>query len=158
MRVLSIVGPSGSGKTTLLVRLVPALKARGLSVVAVKHTHHRGIDADDSDSARLVAAGADAVALVAPDRFASFEARAAEPSLAEVLTRLPHADVVLVEGWKAERLPCVELVAVNGERVDAASLGDRIALVAPAPDPAARVFGRDEVESLATVLSAWARS
>ncbi len=33
--VLAFSGPSGAGKTTLLERLIPALAARGLSVVAV---------------------------------------------------------------------------------------------------------------------------
>jgi len=46
MHVVAIVGHQGSGKTTLIERLIPALKARGLRVSTVKHTHHHHIELD----------------------------------------------------------------------------------------------------------------
>ena len=38
--VLAFSGVSGSGKTTLLVKLIPALRARGLTVAALKRSGH----------------------------------------------------------------------------------------------------------------------
>ena len=40
MEILGIVGPQNSGKTTLITPLIPALKALGLRVSKVKHSHH----------------------------------------------------------------------------------------------------------------------
>ena len=45
MRIIGLAGWSGSGKTTLITKLVPLLKARGLSVSTLKHAHH-GFDLD----------------------------------------------------------------------------------------------------------------
>ena len=68
-----MVGASGAGKTSLLEQLLPALRARGLAVGAVKHASH-GFEADrpGKDSQRLYAAGADAVALVSGRQVACF--------------------------------------------------------------------------------------
>ena len=68
VHVLGIVGWSGSGKTTLLTTLIPLLRARGLTVSTVKHTHH-GFDMDrpGKDTYRHREAGAHEV-LVASRR------------------------------------------------------------------------------------------
>ncbi len=39
MKVFGVAGRSGMGKTTLLERLIPALRARGLRVSLIKHSH-----------------------------------------------------------------------------------------------------------------------
>ena len=71
MRVLGIVGWSGSGKTTLLTKLIPLLRARGLTVSTVKHTHH-GFDMDrpGKDTYRHREAGAHEVLVAAGTRWA----------------------------------------------------------------------------------------
>ena len=57
MNTLGIAGFSGSGKTTLLVRLIPELKARGLRVSTIKHTHHAvALDRKGDVSRRLASA------------------------------------------------------------------------------------------------------
>lgn len=101
-RVVAIVGQQGSGKTTLIERLIPALKARGLSVSTIKHTHHHHIELDvpGKDSHRHRVAGASEV-IVASDRGWARLAASAEPaSLQTLLDQLRHVDVVLVEGFK----------------------------------------------------------
>ncbi len=148
MRAVSFIGVSGSGKTSLLVELIPFLRPAGVTCVVVKHTHHRiphALAAPESsgakDDERFLAAGA-RVVLVGPDRVvrSSEPVSATEPRFVDVLVGLPPVDLVLVEGWKAERLPSVEVVSANGERVDPAAGGERIAIVgdvAPSdPSPA----------------------
>ena len=63
MKVLGIVGRKDSGKTHLVVRLVGELRARGLVVSTVKHTHHHDIEFDvpGKDSWRHRQAGASEV-------------------------------------------------------------------------------------------------
>ena len=110
--VLAVVGWSGSGKTTLLEFLVSQLAARGLRVNVVKHSHHDiELEPPHKDSARLRLAGAAEVMIASPYRYAILrELRgAAEPPLREQLARLAPADLTLVEGYKWEPLPKLEV-------------------------------------------------
>jgi molybdopterin-guanine dinucleotide biosynthesis protein B len=111
-RLLAVVGWSGSGKTTLLEYLVTALAARGLRVNVIKHSHHDVVlEPPHKDSARLRHAGAAEVMLASPHRIAIVsELRAqAEPPLAALLPRLSPADLTLVEGYKWEPIPKLEV-------------------------------------------------
>jgi molybdopterin-guanine dinucleotide biosynthesis protein B len=110
--VIGIVGWSGAGKTTLLEYLLTRLTTRGLRVNAVKHSHHDLIlEAPHKDSARLRTAGAAEVLVASPYRFALIrEMRGApEPSLAEHCARMAPADLTLVEGYKWEAIPKIEV-------------------------------------------------
>ena len=112
MKVFGIAGYSGSGKTTLLERLIPRLTARGLKVSVIKHTHHGfDIDRPGTDSYRHREAGAHEVMLACGVRWALMkELRdAPEPGLDDLLARLEPCDLVLVEGFKREPIPKVEV-------------------------------------------------
>jgi molybdopterin-guanine dinucleotide biosynthesis protein B len=111
-RVLAVVGWSGSGKTSLLEGLVARLAADGLRVNVIKHSHHDiELEPPRKDSARLRMAGAAEVMIASPYRIAIMrELRGLpEPSLAEQLERLSPADLTLVEGYKWETLPKLEV-------------------------------------------------
>ncbi|WP_229415006.1 molybdopterin-guanine dinucleotide biosynthesis protein B [Massilia aurea] len=110
--VLGVVGWSGSGKTTLLEGLVARLAQDGLRVNIVKHSHHDiELEPPRKDSARLRLAGAAEVMIASPFRIAIMrELRAEpEPGLDELLARLSPADLTLVEGYKWESLPKLEV-------------------------------------------------
>jgi len=107
-----VVGWSGSGKTTLLEGLVARLAQDGLRVNIVKHSHHDiELEPPRKDSARLRLAGAAEVMIASPYRIAIMrELRAEpEPGLDELLARLSPADLTLVEGYKWEALPKLEV-------------------------------------------------
>lgn len=112
MKVFSIAGYSGSGKTTLIERLLPQLTARGLRVAVLKHAHHAfDIDRPGKDSYRHRVAGAGEVMLAGGERWALLhELRGgAEPTLAECLQRFSPCDLVIVEGFKNEPVPKLEV-------------------------------------------------
>jgi molybdopterin-guanine dinucleotide biosynthesis protein B len=105
MKVLGLAGWSGSGKTTLMVRLIPALKARGLSVSTVKHAHHRfDVDRPGKDSYRHREAGATEVLVASGNRYALMHELRDEPQppLTDLLEKMSPVDLVLVEGFKRE--------------------------------------------------------
>jgi molybdopterin-guanine dinucleotide biosynthesis adapter protein len=117
--VLGIVGWSGSGKTTMLEYLLPRLAAQEVQVNVIKHSHHDLIlEPAHKDSARLRTAGAQEVLVSSPFRFALVhELRGMpEPTLAEQIARLAPSDLTLVEGFKFDPIPKLEIYrAVLGQ-------------------------------------------
>ena len=112
MKVFGIAGWSGSGKTTLLEKLIPQLTARGLKVAVIKHAHHGfDIDRPGKDSYRHREAGASEVLLSCNDRWALMHERRdpSDVTLDELLARLAPCDLVLVEGFKQEPIPKLEV-------------------------------------------------
>jgi molybdopterin-guanine dinucleotide biosynthesis protein B len=112
MRVIGIAGWSGSGKTTLLARLIPVLVADGCRVSTVKHAHHAfEIDRPGKDSHTHRIAGASEVIVASARRWALIHElrEEPEPPLYELLAQLGPADLVLVEGFKREALPKIEV-------------------------------------------------
>jgi molybdopterin-guanine dinucleotide biosynthesis protein B len=112
MRVIGLAGWSGSGKTTLLVRAIPRLTARGLRVSTLKHAHHTfDVDQPGKDSYEHRAAGATEVLVGAASRWALVhELRDEdEPDLRTLLQRLSPVDLVVVEGYKRETHPKLEV-------------------------------------------------
>lgn len=112
MKVFGIAGWSGSGKTTLLEKLIPELTGRGLKVSVIKHAHHGfDIDKPGKDSYRHREAGASEVLLSCNERWALMHERRqeAEPTLTELLGHLSPCDLVLIEGFKQEPVPKLEV-------------------------------------------------
>ncbi|MGP8231409.1 MAG: molybdopterin-guanine dinucleotide biosynthesis protein B [Methylovirgula sp.] len=119
MRVIGFAGWSGAGKTTLIVKLIPVLRARGFTVSTVKHAHHNfDIDTPGKDSYEHRTAGATEVLVASDQRFALMhELRSApEPPLCELLGKLAPVDLVLIEGFKRDAHPKLEVHrAANGK-------------------------------------------
>lgn len=112
--ILGFAAYSGTGKTTLLTKLIPLLKKSGLRVGLIKHSHHNfEIDKPGKDSFRLREAGASPVMLVSSHRRAIITefSNIHEPRLDEQLIAFDQSelDLILVEGFKAECFPKIEL-------------------------------------------------
>lgn len=112
MKVFGMAGWSGAGKTTLIEKLIPLFVADGLRVTLIKQTHHDvDIDQRGKDSWRARQAGAHEVLLASGQRWALMhELRGdTESDLQGLLTRLAPVDLVLVEGYKREAIPKLEV-------------------------------------------------
>lgn len=111
MKLYGVVGWKNAGKTSLMERLVAEFCARGLRVSTIKHVHHDvDLDQTGKDSYRHRAAGASEVILAGAHRFALLaEHRAGEPPLRDLLARLAPVDLVLVEGYKRDQHPKIEV-------------------------------------------------
>ena len=110
--LFGVVGWKNSGKTTLMTRLIAELARRGYAVSVIKHAHANfEIDHQGRDSFKMREAGACQVALSSPKRFAVMRelGDAPEMSFAEVLSFAGPCDLVLVEGFKREAFPKIEI-------------------------------------------------
>jgi len=111
-RVLGIVGWSGSGKTTLITKLIPVLAKRGIRVATLKHAHHAfDVDHPGKDSYEHRKAGACEVIISSSRRWVQMHELGNEPeaTLAELLAKVAPCELILVEGFKTERHPKLEV-------------------------------------------------
>jgi molybdopterin-guanine dinucleotide biosynthesis protein B len=112
MKIFGFAGYSGSGKTTLIERLIPLFTQRGLRVSLIKHAHHTfDVDQPGKDSHRHRQAGCTEVLITSSRRWALMhELRGApEPPLSEHVKRMSPCDLLLVEGFKREPIPKLEV-------------------------------------------------
>lgn len=110
---VSIVGNKKSGKTTLTVALVSELARRGRRVMSAKHGHRFRLDTPGTDSWRHRRdGGAERVLLAGPAEFAVIGERGPEATMPLDLllsTYLADAEIVVVEGFRNEALPKIEI-------------------------------------------------
>jgi molybdopterin-guanine dinucleotide biosynthesis protein B len=112
MKVFGFAGFSGSGKTTLIEALIPRFVMEGLRVSLVKHAHHDfDIDRPGKDSYRHREAGATEVMLTSAKRWVLMHElrNQPEPELPQLLERFAPCDLVLVEGFKRQPIPKLEI-------------------------------------------------
>lgn len=177
-RLLGVAGYSGSGKTTLLTRLIPRLVERGLKIGVLKHAHHRfDIDYPGKDSYELRRAGAACVMVASSHRDAFIREHRVEiePTLTALLAEFEgrELDLVLVEGFRHEHFPKIEVHRVAADATSARELlcatdDSILALVTDrdiAPPRALPRFDVDDLEAIegfvldhcARSASAWPR-
>ena len=137
MKIFGFAGYSGSGKTTLIEQLIPLITVRGLTVSLIKHAHHTfDIDQPGKDSYRHRTAGCSEVLITSSRRWALIhELRGApEPELADQVQHLAPCDLLLVEGYKRERIPKLEVFRAEvGEPLIHPHDSNVVAIAADAP-------------------------
>src|SRR6476646_10317316 len=109
---MEVFGIAGSGKTTLIDQLIPLFRKRGLVVSLIKHAHHEfDIDRPGKDSWRHRQAGATEVMVGSARRWALMHELHGdpEPPLDELIARMSPVDLVLVEGFKRQPHPKLEI-------------------------------------------------
>jgi len=158
MRIIGLAGWSGSGKTTLITKLIPRLIARGVTASTVKHAHH-GFDLDQpgKDSFFHRAAGATEVIISSAKRFAILHElrEEAEWDLPDLLAKMSPVDLVLVEGYKRDAFPKLEIHrAANAKPLIHPEDSHIVAIASDIALPAAKVpvIDLDDVEAIADTL------
>jgi molybdopterin-guanine dinucleotide biosynthesis adapter protein len=112
--LLGFAAYSGVGKTTLLSAIIPLLRQSGYRVAVIKYSHHDfEIDYTGKDSYRLRQAGANPTLIVSPYRQVRITEYPAPQSvdLSQQIAALADSapDLILVEGFREQALPKIEL-------------------------------------------------
>ena len=159
--VIGVMAASGAGKTSLLRALVPQLRATGLRIGCIKHTHHPiDIDRPGKDSHALRAAGAAQMLLAAPTGWVLMVDTPQAPG--EDFTQLVRhldlstLDVVLVEGYKFEDFPKLALHRHDLDGTLATPTDATVIAIAsnqrPLPRAEVPVFALDDAASIANFI------
>jgi len=154
--VISFVGRHNAGKTTILRRLVALLRQQGLKIAFIKHSHHELEIGSAKDAELILQAGADFVVASSPHLQVHYHQYTREPELAAILAGVPdNMDLVIVEGFKTEPLPKIEVVRQAIDPVPML-LPHTIALISDFPlHSDLPLIPPDDIEGLAHFVCHW---
>ena len=113
MLICGIVGWKNSGKTYLAQKLIKYFDAKNFKVASIKHAHHEfETDKPDTDSYLHRKAGSQEILVSSSKRWVKIvELRdAKERKLSDLLGELYSPDIVIVEGFKNESHPKIEII------------------------------------------------
>ena len=147
---------SKMGKTTFLEKLIHVFDQRGVRVGVIKSDAHGfSIDIPKKDSWRLTQAGAQAAAIIGPDRFALIQNTQVKKSLDDVAALFEDIDLVLVEGFKNADKPHIEIVRSEKASCPATDKNNLIALVTDIPSLCDSVprFSLDDAPGVADLIT-----
>tara|TARA_B100000035_G_scaffold315021_1_gene333508 strand:+ start:410 stop:943 length:534 start_codon:yes stop_codon:yes gene_type:complete len=113
-KLIGFAAYSGTGKTTLIKEIVAILNKSKLRVSVIKHAHHNfDVDQPGKDSYEIRKSGAENMLISSNNRWALMHENNYnnELKLKDLLNILNNvdSDIILVEGFKAEKFPKIEL-------------------------------------------------
>lgn len=151
---VSLAGYSNSGKTMVMAGLIRIIKLRGYRVAAVKHAAHGyTMDPAGTDSWHYAEAGADQVVVAGPQSLTIHEFYQKEKSLQEILDIIANVDIILVEGFKKEPGPKIEIYRQDFSLSRINLDENLIAVVSDVPLPDNKpIFSFEELEGLADFI------
>ena len=158
---IAFVGRHNSGKTTLLLAVLPLLVARGLRVGYLKHAHAGfEIDRPEKDSYRARRTGVIQTIVVGGEQIAVIDdAKVVQDlGLEAAIARYAREDLdlIVVEGFKAEALPKIE-VARAALSTELLCHSDRNLVATAADFPVSAAvphFGLDDAPAIADLIGA----
>ncbi len=107
---ISICGTKNSGKTTLITKLINRFKKDGFKIGTIKHDFHGfNMDNIDSDTDRHKKSGAVGTLIVSKNNFMLLKDKTDE-KLDDYLFFLKESDLVILEGFKNEPYPKIEII------------------------------------------------
>ena len=150
-KVIGIVGWKDVGKTFVVTEIIKLLVQKGYKVGSIKHAHHNfDIDQRGTDSFKHRKSGSTEVIISSSKRWAKIieNINKKEKKLNELLKEFNDIDVAIVEGFKKENHPKIEIISQNS-KIQNNEINNVIAIVSDnIIDSSIPVFKKNDVESL----------
>ena len=113
-KIIGITGWKDVGKTYYASLIIKSLVKKGYQVGSIKHAHHDfDIDKPGTDSFKHREAGSNQVIISSSKRWAKITENhnKNEKSLDELIQELQNVDVIVVEGFKKNNHPKIEILS-----------------------------------------------
>ena len=113
-KIIGITGLKDVGKTYYASLIIKLLVKSGYKIGSIKHAHHDfDIDKPGTDSFKHREAGANQVIISSSKRWAKITENnnENEKSLDELIQELQNVDVIVVEGFKKNNYPKIEILS-----------------------------------------------
>ena len=150
-RVIGIVGWKDVGKTYLVTEIIKLLVAKNYRVGSIKHAHHDfDIDKPGTDSFKHRESGSNQVIISSSKRWAKINENIdnREKDLKELIEEFENIDIIIVEGFKNEIHPKIEIITNNVE-ISNSKINNVIAIVSDVMlNSNTPVFKKNEIKSL----------
>jgi len=150
-KIIGITGWKDVGKTYCASLIIKSLVKKGYQVGSIKHAHHDfDIDKPGTDSFKHREAGSSQVIISSSKRWAKITENnhAYEKSLDELIKELHNVDIVVVEGFKKDNHPKIEILTKGLNNRNKATK-NIIAIVSnDLKDNTTPVFKENDIENL----------
>ena len=113
MKIFGIIGLKNSGKTYFAQKIISKLCSLDLRVASIKHAHHNfDIDKPKTDSYLHRSAGSEQIIISSSNRWVKISElkNSPEKKLIDLISELENIDVVIVEGYKNDNHPKIEII------------------------------------------------
>jgi molybdopterin-guanine dinucleotide biosynthesis protein B len=156
--VISFIGWHNAGKSTLASQVVARLIEKGYSIAVIKSTKERGmvLEPPHTDTSRYKAAGAESVALLAPDQLIVQSTPPDDMGMFSLAQKLfPEVDIVVIEGGKyAVAIPKIEVRRADNPPMPRDQVSGIIATVTDLPLPTDDLcFRFDQVAEITELIT-----
>ena len=150
-KIIGITGWKDVGKTYYASLIIKSLVKKGYQVGSIKHAHHDfDIDKPSTDSFKHREAGSSQVIISSSKRWAKITENnnANEKSLDELIKELHNVEIVVVEGFKKDNHPKIEILTKGLNNRNKATK-NIIAIVSnDLKDNTTPVFKENDIENL----------
>ena len=149
--VIGVFGWKNVGKTHFATLIIKLLVSKGYKVGSFKHAHHDfDIDQPGTDSFKHRKAGSSQVIISSSRRWAKIieNNNKKEKNLDELIAEFQDIDIVVVEGFKKEKHPKIEIIGKNSQKINR-EIKNVIAIISDElSDTNTPVFKKNDIESL----------
>ncbi len=156
MKIVGIVGWKNSGKTFFVSAIIKKLKSQNYRIASIKHAHHAfDIDHVNTDSYIHRISGSSQVIISSSKRWAKINEleNQDEKKLDELISELSEIDIVIVEGYKNENHPKIEIINEKKNKYLFQNIQNVIAIISDHNlDTDLKKFKKNEIDKIVNFI------
>ena len=156
MKIIGVIGWKNSGKTYYVQEIIKKLRKKGYSVASIKHAHHEfDVDQPKTDSFLHRKAGSQQVIISSSKRWVKITEleNSSEKNLTELLQQLSTTDIVIVEGFKNDNHPKIEIIKEKSKNYLFNQISNVVALISDIKvDSNIRQFKKNEIDLIVNFI------